>query len=309
MTVYGYPDVGRFGLGHSLLAWARCAVWCEENGATMLGPIWLRPRIGPYLRRERDKREYFKLFTNAPYPSRLKRTWLLAAAKTIPIEELTHDERPPDGSVVVFSNCYARNFETHFHKVANHGDFLRSALLGMTKSAYLPKHPPSEPFVAIHVRLGDFKPYDESAATERLHNLRLPMDWYVEALIALRNELGFEIKARVYSDGSDRDIVNLLSQRGVVRAVEGPSITHLLEMTQATAMIASGSGFSFWSAFLGDVPRIVFPGQGFDDVQVHVPTLVWPTGNGSMPKTFISSIETKTRKVNRNNSRVAGFGG
>ncbi len=26
-ALYGYADVGRFGLGHGLLAWGRCVVW------------------------------------------------------------------------------------------------------------------------------------------------------------------------------------------------------------------------------------------------------------------------------------------
>ncbi len=44
--LYGFPDMGRTGLGHSLLAWGRCAVWCRETGAIMLAPRWLRPRSG-----------------------------------------------------------------------------------------------------------------------------------------------------------------------------------------------------------------------------------------------------------------------
>ena len=56
MGLYGYPEMGRTGLGHSLLAWARCVVWCEMTGAKMLAPRWLRIRIGPYLRGERQAR-------------------------------------------------------------------------------------------------------------------------------------------------------------------------------------------------------------------------------------------------------------
>jgi hypothetical protein len=37
--LYGYPIVGRFGLGHSLLAWARCWTWFDTTFQCL-------PRIG-----------------------------------------------------------------------------------------------------------------------------------------------------------------------------------------------------------------------------------------------------------------------
>jgi hypothetical protein len=92
--LYGYPALGRFGLGHSLMAWARCHIWCKGQEAAMLGPIWLRPRLGPYLRRERDKREYFKLFNNNGYIGEPLRSWLLLTSHKIEAENISLENVP-----------------------------------------------------------------------------------------------------------------------------------------------------------------------------------------------------------------------
>ncbi|WP_146218692.1 hypothetical protein [Halomonas sp. LBP4] len=296
MTIYGYPNVGRFGLGHSLLAWARCTVWCRENDATMLGPVWLRPRVGPYLRRERDKREYFRLFTNAPYPSMLKRAAVLATATKIKAEDVAPGSLPRNGqskTVVVFQNSYANNFEKHFHEIIGHGAMLRDALHAMTREKYSPRGSFTEPFVAIHVRLGDFQSYNSKAVEDGRHNHRLPLNWYGEALCALRTALGTDVPAVVYSDGHDHELAPLLALPNVQRAADGVAITHMLEMTHAVALIAAGSGFSFWSAFLGEVPRVVFPGQDFGAAQVRLPTYVLGKERQPIPHDFCEAVKAR----------------
>lgn len=291
VAVYGYPNVGRFGLGHSLLAWARCTVWCAQTGATMLGPIWLRPRIGPYLRRERDKREYFRLFTNRPYPNRLSRTHLLLTKRQVAADALITGARPKDGDVVVFTNAYSRNFETYFHEIVEHGPMLRGALEEITRPSYRPAPIRVAPFIAVHVRMGDFQTFNPMVAATGAHNQQLPITWYRGAILALWEALGRQVPARVYSDGSDEALAPLLSIPGVERAEDGAAITHLLEMTDAAGLIAAGSGFSFWSAFLGHVPRIVFPGQDFGGAQAKMPTATWMQDAPGLTAEICQAIE------------------
>ena len=79
---YGWTRLGRYGLAHGILAWARCVVWCEQTGAAMIAPFWFKPRIGPWLRRERDRRTYFKLFHAGRAIGGLRRLALLATRTT-----------------------------------------------------------------------------------------------------------------------------------------------------------------------------------------------------------------------------------
>lgn len=290
---YGYADVGRFGLGHSLLAWARCVVWCHETGAEMLAPNWLRLRIGPLLRGERDKRAYFLLFRGPGKLSGLARTWRLWTSRRVPSDEVV-DGLPVDGgrTVVVFVNAVADNEKKHFHEVLGHAELLRQELIRMTRPRYRPA-PPVEPFIGIHVRLGDFsKVFDPSDIRPNQNNIRLPLCWYVEKLKQLRALLG-EMPTTVFSDGSDEELAELLAQPNVSRAPKQSAVTDMLSMAQASVLISSGSGFSLWGAFLGEVPRVCFPGQNI--VRAHAaPDMEAQSGIGDpLPTRFADGVRSR----------------
>jgi hypothetical protein len=290
---YGYPALGRYGLTHGLLAWARCALWCEQTGAEALAPIWLRPRVGPYLRRERDKRNYFKLFRAGPATSGLRRTRLLATAPRTDIGE-GWPEGPVDaGTLVVFRNALANNEIKCFSQVAGHGALLKSKLIEITRPRFVPD-PPAAPHIAIHIRLGDFAPppADLTQVAGR-NNMQLPMDWYVDRLRVLRAAIGRDVPVIVYSDGDDAALAPVLSERGVIRSPRQASVTDLLAMSNASALIASGSGFSLWGAFLGNVPRISFRGQSIVPIHADPTHEVETMAGEALPDTFTSIVRLR----------------
>ncbi len=257
---YGYARLGRYGLAHGMLAWARCAVWCEANCAQMIAPFWLKPRIGPYLRRERDKRNYFKLFHSGGAISGIRRLWLLARLPKHRVVLGTADcANATQGGILVFENALADNEKQSFAQVIGHGAFLRDKLLAMTRVRY---HPPcrEQPFIAMHVRLGDFVTLALDPA-QSANNVLLPIDWYGDRLLALRAALGSQVPAVVFSDGSDEELAPLLRLPDVSRSPRAESITDLLAMGQGACVIASASGFSLWGAFLGSAPRLSHVGK------------------------------------------------
>lgn len=261
-----YAEVGTFGLAHSLLAWGRCRVWCLANGIPMLAPSWLhlRGHIGPLRRRERDKRLYQMLFQFPGYVTGLRRRWLLATAQQFSAEsvELGALLRQEPRGIVVFRNRMSLNEETHFSEVRGHGHTLHRELMAMTKPQYRPA-PFDVPHVALHVRMGDFGGAPSlEALRQGAKNSRIPVEWYARMLVALRTAFG-PVRARVFSDGSDAELAALLALPDVERPPKQPSITDLLGIAQARLVISSGSGFSMWGAFLGNAPRICFPGQRF----------------------------------------------
>jgi hypothetical protein len=295
MALYGYSELGRFGLTHGILAWARCAIWCEEVGATMIAPRWFRIRVGPYLRRERDKRNYFLLFHDDSKVSGLKRGWLLQFGKKyeVGMEWPSVEAVGKKHEVVVFRNAGASNEVKFFHQVKGKGAFLRARLLSMTRQRY---HPIAlrTPKIALHVRMGDFvKPKLGEAPSGGVNNIRLPIDWYRDRLIALRDALGQERAAVIFSDGADEDLEPLTVLPNVSRAPKQESVTDLLEMGQSIAVISSGSGFSLWGAFLGNAPRICYPGQmivpAYDD-----PTMEIESGTGdTYPDLFLDNVRKR----------------
>ncbi|HBR98294.1 MAG TPA: hypothetical protein DD979_13100, partial [Gammaproteobacteria bacterium] len=168
----------------------------------MIAPIWLRPRVGPYLRRERDKREYFKLFSNTPHIGEPRRSWLLLTGRRLAAETLPRDQRIKTSNkptIAVFRNAVANNFETFFEEVKGRGPMLHEALRTITRPRYRERKYIAAPFIALHVRLGDFQNFDPKAISAGRHNHSLPITWYCEALQALRNALGCNARALVFS--------------------------------------------------------------------------------------------------------------
>jgi len=261
--LYGFADVGRYGLGHSLLAWARCRLWCDDHSIPMLAPSWRQLRIGPILRGERDKRQYYRLFRFPGYVRGLKRLALLTTAERVAAEtaDLVSLARERPRRLVVFRNLLAQNEETHFREILGRGLQVRARLVEMTKPQYVPA-PPAAPSIALHVRMGDFT---EVASAEKLRagakNARIPVEWYRAMLLGLRARLGSNYPAIVFSDGTDESLAPLLALPLVRRSPRQQSVADLLSISHSRLLVSSGSGFSMWGAFLGDVPRICHPGQ------------------------------------------------
>ena len=266
VKLYGYADVGPYGLTHSLLAWARCRLWCARHNIPMLAPSWFRLKghIGPFLRREYDKRLYFRLFEFPGYVSGLQKYSILATSSFLSPDTLG-DGYPADiirQTVLLFKNTVTRNEELYFHQIRGSSELVLNELRNITKAKYLP-HIDDTPHIAVHVRLGDFSQYTDSKALhEGCKNTSLPIDWYCDVLATLQNKLG-RFKTVVYSDGSNDDLMPLLRMHDVVRSPRQPSITDLLSIAQAKLVVSSGSGFSTWGAYLANSPRICYPGQRF----------------------------------------------
>jgi hypothetical protein len=266
-----YASVGRFGLAHSMLAWARCVVWCRPAGVPMLAPQWLQPRLGPYLRGERDKREYFRLFNNSGYVTGLPRLYHLAATPRLIAEEglPAPGAAPERTTLVTFTNPARANFQTYFHKVVGHHTLVREELIRITRPRHRPE-PAASPHIAVHVRLGDFTSgVDISRVREGVNNARLPMQWFCDMLTGMRARSGVMLPAMVYSDGADEDLAELLVLPSVSRAPRASAVTDMLRMAQATVLLSSSSGFPVWSSYLGQVPRLSFTGQRKERVIVN----------------------------------------
>jgi hypothetical protein len=221
----------------------------------MLPPIWLRIRIGPYLRRERDKRAYFLLFRGSGIARNIERAACLAGLPQLP-EPSTLDTPPSARGVHVF-----RGIGPSFAPLRGEHALLRRELRTMLRPAYVPASQ-REPFVAVHVRRGDFT----AAASDRelregRHNYQIATTWYVGALRAVRSAIGEDTPAIVFSDGDAAELKDLLAEPRTRMHAAVSAATDLLAMASASALVGSGSSFSQWASFLGQMPSVWYPGQ------------------------------------------------
>lgn len=252
MADYIYPDIGRPGLANSLLPLGRAVVLSHRTGVPLLAPQWARFRIGPYLRGERDKRDYWRFMRADPSDVRgLLRLAVLAASKRTP-ETNALDELARTGGLTSGGTVVVSGLGEYFIPLRGHGALLRASFTRrVTDDALTAAKPGQGTFIAAHVRRGDFT-LNPSHVT--------PLEWFVDRIQAMRSVVGANTPVYVVSDGDRDDLALLLALPGVERWTGRSAPDEMLLLSDARVVIGSGSStFSMLGAFLGDVPLIMPP--------------------------------------------------
>ncbi len=247
---FGLFRVGGAGLSNLLFPWARCLVQSRRHGLRRISPTWFQICREQWVQHSPDKRTYHDLFQSAPDEvSGLERLRLLATSKQVSEDRLGGPIS--DGSTVTF-----QGMEGYLAPILPYRELVSAELLQMVRRRHKRALETGfSPDVAIHVRLGDFSGGNPSDG-----NARINLDWYAGILRQLTARLG-RLSAAVFSDGTDQELAPLLDMDGVTRASFGSSIADILGLSQARILITSGSTFSMWSSFLGQMPTVWFPGR------------------------------------------------
>lgn len=294
--LYGYPLLPQAGLGNMLIPWADCLLWCKDNNAQMISPRWLKLRLGPLLRRERDKRLYHRCFVSTGIAG-LQRLVLLAICRRVAIEDWRAGSisrtLPNQPTIVVF-----RKYNVFENLIGRQGE-VRLALYQMVKPYYRPPDLTREgPFIGIHVRLGDYP----NQSAEHSVAYRLPMEWYTRCLTEIRRVMDKQLRAIVFSDGSDAELAPLLDMPDVVRSPFREAITDMLALAQASLLITSRSTFSLWSAYLGQMPSIWYPPKSdicripiLSDEHTQGLEIEWKM-DAPLPSSFVDALRAWMKK-------------
>jgi hypothetical protein len=262
--LYGFPDLPRAGLGNMLYIWADCFIWCKDLGVEQIAPFWWKLRIGPYMRGERDKRQYQRLFINSKLISGIKRSILLLIANKVNVDTYRKSDNYNTKfpiTIVCFSDM------SHFDKLIGRHEEVLNELYRITRPEYWPIGLPQS-FIGIHIRMGDFPIKSD---LEKQHNFRIPLQWYLGVISELRSALGANFPVIVFSDGTDEEIKEVLELENVNRSPFSQSITDLLAIAKSTVIITSRSSYSLFGAYLGHVPSIWYEGKNEIYQQSYMP--------------------------------------
>ena len=253
----------RAGLGNRLFPWARCRVYSLKHAVPMLPVRWFQMKVGPMLRGESDRRLYHGLFRKDR--ERIPRWEHLAISlfghRVSEPEDL--DWTPPMDDrrrcVVVFEGE-----RDHFQRLRGWHQVLHEQLTAMTRDKWLVGnlHLGTTYPIGIHVRCGDFLRPKSAAELYTSGGVRTPLEWFVESLRWIREQVGEAVGAFVVSDGKPAELEPLLAEPNVIRLNSGSAVGDLLSLAKASVLIASGgSSFSGWACFLGQMPTVSHPGQ------------------------------------------------
>lgn len=233
---YAYPKLERTGLGNMLFPWAQAVVYCQHTHARMIAPKWVHLcRIGTWIRKERDKRFYLKQFSGSNYVSGAKRWLLLYFCRN---------------RVRFFSGMkgFFDSFITEHNVVYN--ELMR--IVNQTIKNKVEKIAKDCPYIAVHVRRGDFKTVGISTDDA----------WYLRAIkIAVSDKVAQGVNTiRVFSDarpGELKFIAEAFPEKEVIVMPNAPAIEDILLLSKAKIVVCTPrSTFSMWSVFLGQQPSI-----------------------------------------------------
>jgi len=247
------------GLANCLFPWARCMVSSKKLNLVRIASTWPQLCHRQWLRRDRDKRWYARLFDESGGTvSGARKLLLLSSSVRISEHDFLRDPDRYQKGIVVFSGI-----DGYFAEFLDEHALVKDGLLTSARSthkAVLGRMPSRG--INVHVRLGDFisREREEPDGVGCLH-VRQPIGWYIEVVQKLRQNIAPGIPVTIFSDGSNEELRPLLALPNVRRAWFGSSLGDLLALSAANVMIASGSTFSMWAAYLGRMPVIWPMGQ------------------------------------------------
>lgn len=300
--IYSYAKLTKFdfgafrvvgsGLGNLLFPWARWIVATRKYNLVPISPTWLQFQIGPVLRQERDKRLYYDLFkTPADQIAGAKKIRLLCTLPRVSETEYCNTRnREGRDKIVIFAGLGG-----FFSRILTDHALIRRELLAITKE----RHKKALNFdfrnpISVHVRLGDFvTPSGREVLQSGGMSYRIPLSWYVGVASNIREKLGGKMPIYVFSDGSDRELAELLALPYCTRLSFGSAVADLIALSMANVLVGSASTFSMWASFLGRMPAIWYKGQ-MRNLYYDQPYAEVECGEGEeVPDRILYAIKTK----------------
>jgi len=194
---YVYPHLPRTGLANMLFIWARAEIFARDYRCRMLAPQWTQfGRVGVWLRGERDKRTYLNCFNSDGYVTGVTRARILA---TYPrISETQAAEIEWNDEIKRKLVVEIQGSQGLFDTLPQEKNYLRGRLLEIVRPRLVAQAhatwPGNSPFIALHVRRGDFAPWDSSRARTSVGNVQLPIHGTGRRFVSSDNSPGRSLR-------------------------------------------------------------------------------------------------------------------
>jgi len=216
---------------------------------------WAELKVGPLLRNERSKRQYWGYFIKINQPNIFKR---------IEFAMSKHIEDPP----LAYVDISEEKLLYVFHKMPEWPDYFRdlhdfrSLIRDRFYQSVSPKYRSvarhhEAPMIGVHVRRSDFREPVTGEVNMNTCNQRMTLDYYIKTVQAIRGIHGAQLPVTVFTDGRVDEVADLISLPGVKIAAKNPDIVDLILLSNSRYIVVSpGSTFSYWAAFVSDASVI-----------------------------------------------------
>lgn len=262
IVVCNLPDAG---LGNQLFPLTRALLFSHEKNMPLIVTGYHRIKPGPYLRNEKNKREYRSFFT---FRKNFFGEWAdkLKVKKYIQRYGIIHE---PLLSTVIDKNDKAY----YFNRLSHYSDYFNGlkdqrelAITLLNKIIRPGIHAQvgkmKAPEIAVHIRMGDFRKLKAGEDFNKVGSVRTPVNYFIDMINTIRAVAGKCLSVHVFTDGHPEELQELFALPGI-HLVEGNNdITDLLLMSKSKVIITSaGSTFSYWAGYLSDAVVVMHPGH------------------------------------------------
>jgi Glycosyl transferase family 11 len=257
-------DLPRAGLGNQLFPLLKAAAFARINGMPLFISGYGQLKIGPYLRREKIKRNYNGYFTfekgilgRQVERLRLNRYRAFEPVAEPAVAPLASGE--PANKKYIFSEI--PHWNDHFAGLREHRDLVLPLFRELIKPALCDNAFGMErPCIGVHIRMGDFRKLQAGEQFGNAGAVRTPEAYFIDVITAIRKIAGTDLPVSVFTDGYKDELRDLLAI-GNITLVEGNAdMVDLLLLSRSRIIVASAnSTFSYWAAFLSDAPAILHP--------------------------------------------------
>lgn len=276
-----YARLPRAGLGNKLFVWARAWVFAHQNDLPLLISMWGQVKLGPLLRGERHSRAYWGYFGRPGIAE------LLAGRAALAL--LPQEREPSIRKLSPIERSRRRLYV--FDQLPDHRDYFwdlkpyRSELMTAMFAMLTPRHRRLLSTIVpgaihVHVRMGDFRPLRPGEVYGAFGHVRVPLEYYAQLVRAVRAHIGFDAHVRVFSDGHDHELQELLNLPNVSRFDSGSDVVDLISLARCRVLITTPSStYSYWAAFLSDRSVVVHhPAHFFKPMRPECVTSQWFEG-------------------------------
>jgi hypothetical protein len=261
----------RAGLGNQLFPLMKAYTFAHLNQLPVVVTGYHRVKVGPYLRREKTKRNYNGFFTfQKNILSAGLDAWKIKRYKERIFEpRVTHiDGKDSPDKLYIFSAI--PHWDDYFDGLKEHRPLVIELLWKLiSKKIYKKIEKQSAPCIGIHIRMGDFRKLKENEDFSKTGIVRTPESYFIDIINFIRDIHGTELPVSVFTDGYRHEFHQLFKLNNITLIEGNNDLVDLLLLSKSRIIVTSAtSTFSYWAGFLSDACIIMHPD--------HVSTLIRP---------------------------------
>lgn len=168
-------------------------------------------------------------------------------------------------------------FDGHHWKKHNFVDLypyreiVKSQLFSISKPKWQYLINSIQPFpIGLNIRLGnDFKTSTSKNDFKNVPFVKTPINWFIDTLLQIREYVGYDVEARIVTDGTVKQLEKILSLPNVTMLETPCAMSDLFALSKSQILLGTAdSSFAAWASFLGKIPTLTIPGRGLERFQL-----------------------------------------